>query len=86
MSSRSNDIHADIRDLLGTEALTPEMERVVGVMRAYRPRVDIDASYRNKLRKSLLTPSTKKTVSTRPSWFAWMGWIGTSCAALIVTL
>lgn len=86
MSSPSNDIHTDIRDLLRTETLTPEMERVVSVMRVYRPRVDIDASYRNKLKQSLLIPSTKKITHTRPSWFAWMGWIGTSCAALIVTL
>lgn len=86
MSSRDNTIHDDIRDLLGTDALTPDMERVIGFMRAYRPRVDIDASYRNKLKKSLLTTSTKKITYTHPSWFAWMSWIGTSFAAVIVTL
>ncbi|MFZ2256386.1 MAG: hypothetical protein WAW59_07125 [Patescibacteria group bacterium] len=86
MSSRSNDIHTDIRDLLGTDTLTPEMERVVSVMCAYRPRVDIDASYRKSLRNSLVQ-SHKRAISYTPlSWFTWMGWVGTSFAALIVTL
>lgn len=86
MSSRSNDIHTDIRDLLGTDTLTPKMERVVSIMRAYRPRVDIDASYRKSLRNSLVQ-SHKRAISYTPlSWFTWMGWVGTSFAALIVTL
>ncbi len=85
MSSSSNDIHADIRALLGTDTLTPEMERVLSVMWGYRPQVTIDANYRKRLKNTLLSMS-KKSSYTRPSWFTWMSWAGTSFAALIVTL
>lgn len=86
MSSPSNDIHTDIWELLGTDTLTLEMERVISVMRTYRPRVDIDASYRKRLKNSLLKRWTKKTQYTQSSWFTWMSWVGTSCAAIVVTL
>ena len=85
MSSPSNDIYSELRELLGTDTLTPDMERVISVMCSYRPHVEIDASYRNQLKRSILASSKKEMTYIRPSWFAWLSWIGTSCAVLIVT-
>ena len=59
MSSRDNHIYHDIQELLQKESLTPEMEGVIAVMCAYRPRVDMDRAYRKKLKQALLTSSTK---------------------------
>ena len=86
MSSPSNDIYSELRELLGTDTLTPDMERVISVMCSYRPHVEIDASYRNQLKRSILASSKKGMTYIRPSWLAWLGWVGTSCAAIIVTL
>ena len=42
MSLPDNLILDDLREALGSDSITPEMEDIVGVMRSMRPRVEID--------------------------------------------
>ena len=85
MSSHDNDIHADIRELLGWDTLTPEMESVVSVMLTHRPRVDIDKWYKHQLQQQLLKSSSRQSMFPQFS-YAWMWWMSTACAALILAV
>ena len=86
MSSQNKDLLSDIRTLLDVDTLTPEMERVISVVHAYRPYVDIDKKYQQRLKQQLINPSNRKPIPTRPSWSIWINLVGTSLAALVVTL
>jgi hypothetical protein len=70
MSSRSNDIRTDIARLHGVSP-TPEMEDAISVLEAYRPRVEIDRVYQDRLKTQLLHREPKRRIYLSYAWLSW---------------
>lgn len=87
MLSQNNNIYEDIRELLGiTDKLSPEMERVLSVMSDQKPHVIMDEEYRQKLKESLIYSRSHISQKIRFSWITPITWMGTSFAAILITL